>query len=123
MKNLEKILESKQLPHFLSEDWIDEAIKKLDRSKMTPEQRMHFEMTLAKQASMIEMFKEEKKRLREEVKAEVKEEVKAEVKEEVKAEGIEEGVRITAQKMKKRGIGFPVISEVTGLSIEEIENL
>ena len=37
MKNLENIQNSNQLPHFLSEDWIDQAIKKLDRSKMTPE--------------------------------------------------------------------------------------
>ena len=119
MKNLEKILDNIQLPHFLSEDWIDQAIKKLDRSKMTPEQRMHFEMSLAKQASILEMIKEEKRQLRREVKKEVREEVKKEVREELR----EETNKTTAQKMKNKGIEISIISEITGLSIEEIKEL
>ena len=107
MKNLENIQNSNQLPHFLSEDWIDQAIKKLDRSKMTPEQRMHFEMSLAKQASIMEMLKEEKERER--------------------AQAIEEGKekanKITAKKLKDNGVDFQIISKSTGLTIEEIENL
>jgi len=107
MKNLENIQESNQLPHFLSEDWIDQAIKKLDRSKMTPEQRMHFEMSLAKQASIMEMLKEEKKKEREEAMKEATEKTKRE----------------TAKKMKNKGIEISLISEISGLSIKEIESL
>jgi len=103
MKNLENILDSNQLPHFLSEDWIDQAIKKLDRSKMTPEQRMHFEMSLAKQASIMEMFKEEKRKEREEAKKEAN--------------------KATAKKLKDNGVDFKIISESTGLPIDEIEKL
>ena len=139
MKNLEKILDNIQLPHFLSEDWIDQAIKKLDRSKMTPEQRMHFEMSLAKQASILEMIKEERRQLRREVKeeirvevrdevkeevsVEIKKEVRDEVKEEVRQELREETNKTTAQKMKNKGIEISIISEITGLSIEEIKEL
>jgi len=103
MKNLENIQDSNQLPHFLSEDWIDQAIKKLDRSKMTPEQRMHFEMSLAKQASIMEMLKEE-------------------IKEEKRKER-ENANKETAKKMKDKGIDISLISEITDLSIEEIEKL
>jgi len=48
MKNQEIIDQIAKLPKILSEDWIEEAIKKLDKSRMTPEQRMHFEMMLAR---------------------------------------------------------------------------
>jgi len=44
MKNLENIEGADQLPKFLTEDWIKQAMKKLDKSKMTPEQRMHYEI-------------------------------------------------------------------------------
>ncbi|AEJ20298.1 Rpn family recombination-promoting nuclease/putative transposase [Gracilinema caldarium] len=38
-------------------------------------------------------------------------------------EGIREGMRETARKLKKKGMSFTEIAEVTGLSIEEIKNL
>ena len=103
MKNLENIQNSNQLPHFLSEDWIDQAIKKLDRSKMTPEQRMHFEMSLAKQASIMEMLKEEKKKEREIAKLEER--------------------KTLAKEMIANQIPLDKISKITGFSIEEIETL
>ena len=34
MKNLETIEGADQLPKFLTEDWIEQAIAKLDKSKM-----------------------------------------------------------------------------------------
>jgi predicted transposase/invertase (TIGR01784 family) len=39
------------------------------------------------------------------------------------ARGIEKGIRLTAQKLKHKGLSVEMISEVTGLSIEEIEGL
>ena len=46
MKNLEHIKGADQLPKFLTEDWIEQAMNKLDKSQMTPDQRMHYEMNL-----------------------------------------------------------------------------
>ena len=36
---------------------------------------------------------------------------------------MKEGVRLTAQKMKQKGIDLAVIAECTGLSEQEIETL
>ncbi|MEO1629076.1 MAG: Rpn family recombination-promoting nuclease/putative transposase [Bacteroidota bacterium] len=96
MKNLEHIKGLEQLPEFLTEDWIEQAITKVDKSQMTPEQRMHFEMMLAKNASMIEILKEEEKR---------------------------RIIQETARKLKTKGLSMDDIVDVTGLSKEEIENL
>ena len=123
MKNLEKILESSQLPPFLSEDWIDQAIKKLDRSKMTPEQRMFFEMTKAKQASIMEMLKEERKRDREEAILEGEAQGRLEGKREGKLEGKLEERKALAKEMMVNQISLEKISKITGFSIEEIKNL
>lgn len=60
MKNQDIITQIEELPKILSENWIEKAMNKLDKSQMTPEQRMHFEMMLAKNATIIEMEKEEK---------------------------------------------------------------
>ncbi len=62
MKNLEHIKGLDELPKILIEDWIEQAIKKVDKSQMTPEQRMHDEMMLAKNASIIEILKEKEKK-------------------------------------------------------------
>jgi predicted transposase/invertase (TIGR01784 family) len=100
MKNLENIKGVDQLPKFLTEDWIEQAMKKLDKSQMTPDQRMHYEMMLAKNATIIEMLKEdEKQRIAKEANME------------------------TAKKMKAKGISNIDIQELTNLTIEEIENL
>ena len=107
MKNLEEILKNIDLPDFLAEDWIEQAVKKLDISKMTPEQRMFFEMTKAKQGSMRQMQEEENEMFREKG----------------MKEGVKEGVKKTALKMKEEGVEFSFISKMTGLSIKEIENL
>jgi len=94
MKNLEHIKGLYQLPKFISEDWIEHAMK-LDKSQMTPEQRMHFEMMLAKAGSIVSMQKEEKRQAKKEM----------------------------AKKMKTKGISNSDIQELTDLTIEEIENL
>jgi len=100
MKNLENIKGVDQLPKFLTEDWIEQAMKKLDKSQMTPDQRMHYEMMLAKNATIIEMLKEdEKQRI------------------------TKEANMLTAKKMKSKGMSNFDIQELTGLSLKEIESL
>jgi predicted transposase/invertase (TIGR01784 family) len=44
-------------------------------------------------------------------------------KQEARVEGIHEGIKQTAQKMKKNGIEMKLIANITGLSIAEIEQL
>ena len=100
MKNLENIKGVDQLPKFLTEDWIEQAMKKLDKSQMTPDQRMHYEMMLAKNASIIEILKEEERQA-----------------------VAQETARATAKKMKNKGISNSDIQEFTGLSLKEIKEL
>ncbi len=100
MKNLENIKGVDQLPKFLTEDWIEQAMKKLDKSQMTPDQRMHYEMMLAKNATIIEILKEnERKKI------------------------AKETAKETAKKMKAKGMSDTDIQEFTNLTIEEIKNL
>jgi len=107
MKNLENIKGVDQLPKFLTEDWIEQAMNKLDKSQMTPDQRMHYEMMMAKNASIIAMLKEEKEKMTKDI-----------VEEAVKQKAIE-----TAKNFKELGVEFEVISKATGLTVEEIESL
>jgi len=107
MKNLENIKGIDQLPKFLTEDWIKQAMDKLDKSQMTPDQRMHYEMMMAKNASIIAMLKEEKEKMTKDI-----------VEEAVKQKAIE-----TAKNFKELGVEFEVISKATGLTVEEIESL
>ena len=123
MKNLENIKGLDQLPKFLTEDWIEQALEKVDKSQMTPEQRMHWEMMLAKNGSIIQMRREEKERYAEELKAELTKEVTAEVTKEVTAEVTAEVTKATAKKMKIKGMSNSDIQELTGLTIQEIEEL
>ncbi len=104
MKNLENIKGVDQLPKFLTEDWIEQAMKKLDKSQMTPDQRMHYEMMMAKNATIIEMLKEdERERIAKEV-------------------ALKAAIEM-AKKMKAKGISTADIQELTNLSIRDIENL
>ena len=96
MKNLEHIKGVDQLPKFLTEDWIEQAMQKLDKSQMTPDQRMHYEMMLAKNATIIEMLKEDEKK---------------------------QIVKETAKAMKDDGEPVEKIMKYTKLSKEEIESL
>ncbi len=139
MKNHEIIEKMKELPEVLSEGWIEKALQKFDKSKMTADQRMHFEMMLARNGSIIEMQEAEGKRIKEEkeraIKAAVEEkEREIEAKErEIKA-AVEEKER-EIEKIKKQsiinqvkalkagGVDKAIISNITGLSIEKIEKL
>jgi hypothetical protein len=55
MKNLENNTKPIviQTPNFWSEEWLDSAIKELDTCRFTPEQEMHYNMALAKYATII----------------------------------------------------------------------
>ncbi len=55
MKNLESIEGADQLPQFLTEDWIELAMEKLDKSKMSIDERADYEMMMAQNASIIEI--------------------------------------------------------------------
>lgn len=100
MKNLENIKGIDQLPKFLTEDWIEQAMNKLDKSQMTPDQRMHYEMMMAKNATIIEILKEEE---RQRIEREI--------------------AKKNARNLKKLDVDYEVIAKATGLTIEEIENL
>jgi len=131
MKNLETIIKEANLPPFLSEDWIEQALLKLDKVQMTPQQRMFFEMTMAKQASMLEMKQAEDKRLaKKAIKKGLKQGIKQGIEQGMK-QGIEQGLVEGTQKatneiaikMKEKGMDVSIISELTGLTIETIEKL
>jgi len=96
MKNLEHIKGLDQLPKFLTEDWIKQAMKKLDKSQMTPDQRMHYEMMLAKNATIIEMLKEEER---------------------------QRIAKKMAKNLKDMGVEYEIISKSTGFTIAEVEKL
>jgi len=82
-------------------------MNKLDKSQMTPDQRMHYEMMMAKNASIIAMMKEEKEQMAKDV-----------VEQAVKKKAIE-----TAKNLKELGVKYEIISKSTGLSVEEIKEL
>jgi len=76
----------------------------LDKSQMTPDQRMHYEMMLAKNATIIEMLKEDERQ-------------------KVAKEAASKAAKETAKNLKEMGVKFEIISKSTGLTKEEIENL
>ena len=50
-----------KLPDFLKEDWLEETLKELDRSNLTPDQRADLEMTIAGNVSDREALENELK--------------------------------------------------------------
>jgi predicted transposase/invertase (TIGR01784 family) len=57
MKNFDEYTETIQYPQFWTEEWLQVAINELDTRRFTPEQMMHYEMTLAKNAYAIQSEK------------------------------------------------------------------
>ncbi|MFK7798834.1 MAG: Rpn family recombination-promoting nuclease/putative transposase [Aureispira sp.] len=127
MKHSGKIKGLDELPEFLTEDWIEQAMTKIDESKLSPDQRCNYRMMLAKNGSIIEMMQEEKRQMRaeliEEVKAKITEEVKAKVKAEIAEKVINQAKRNMAKSLKEAGVDYAIISNTTGLTVEEIEQL
>ena len=99
MKNLETIKGADQLPKFLTEDWIEQAMNKLDKSQMTAEQRMNYEMMMARNASIIEMRKEKRRKDERKTKLEI------------------------AKNLKDSGVEIGIIVQSTGLTEKEVEEL
>ncbi len=95
MKNLQKKADDLPVPQFWGEGWLEKAKNYLDKAQMTPEQRMMFEVTMAKSA-VVEQHIEER---------------------------IEEREKLIAKKMKEQGISIELILAVTSLTKEEIELL
>lgn len=101
-------------PDFKSKN-IHKAGEKLDLLKMDPQERKRYERYLmhtawergivetAKDEGIVEGWKEGKA--------------------EGRAEGIEETTLTMAKEMKQKGIDLTIICEISGLSLEEIENL
>ena len=98
-------------------------MNKLDKSQMTPDQRMHYEMMMAKNASIVAMIEDEKQQAIEKNTEEVTKEVTEKVTKEVTEKVAKELAIKTATTMKKRGEPIDKIAEYSGLSKEEIEAL
>lgn len=60
MKTLHTVTDPSQYPQFWNEDWLKLAISQLDKSAMTSEELLDYEMTLSANALAV---KNEKKRL------------------------------------------------------------
>jgi predicted transposase/invertase (TIGR01784 family) len=127
MKMLNVIDEPTQYPQFWTEEWLKIALHELDTRYMTPDQRMHFEITLSNNAIAVRM---EKERV-EKASAIAREEgmnkgiLEGTIKgiNEGKIEGkIESKIEI-AHMMKTNGEPLEKIKAYTGLSEDEINAL
>jgi predicted transposase/invertase (TIGR01784 family) len=113
MKHLQVYTQEPQtrFPAFWTEDWLDVAIKELDTRKFTPEQYMHYVMTLAKNAAAIE---EDNKKV-------------TAAKAEGKAEGItigeQKGLLLTAKiiKLYTKGVSAAAIAEQLETELETVQ--
>ncbi len=119
MKNIEEIQQTGTLPPFLNEDWILEAMERLNEGGLTPDQRANLEVAVAQEASEIAAWKEQLKKVEE---AEAKAEEAEAKAEKIEAEAKQSKIT-TAKTLKENGIDIQLIVESTGLSIEEIEQL
>jgi predicted transposase/invertase (TIGR01784 family) len=125
MKNAHTIDLNKprEIPHFWKKEYLQEVVKELNLSTMSPLNRALYNIRIAGLIAINEQFeidmKAERRKMRrelkKEVKAEVKEEVKAEVKEEVKAEVKEEVKAEVKEELKAE-----VILEIKAKSVEKM---
>ena len=53
MKTLHKVKSERQFPEFWDEEWLKTAIREVDRSAMSAEKRLAFEMLIARNASVV----------------------------------------------------------------------
>lgn len=119
MKNIEEIQQTGTLPPFLNEDWVLQAMERLNKGGLTPDQRANLEIAVIQEASEIAAWKEQLRKVAEaEIKIEEAETKAAEAEAKARENQIE-----TAKKMKNRGMATELITEYTGLSAEEVEQL
>ncbi len=145
MKNLEEEIDLEPAPPFYSEEWIDKAIEKLKKSNMTSEQRMWYQITVARNVSVMQMNEEEKRRsIEEEVdkivekekrkliqkakrelaeKAEQEKRKLAEKAEREKIKALEEEKIQMAKNLKASGVATEIIARSLNLLPETIEKL
>ena len=77
------------------------------KANMTPTEKMHYDLAWVQYWGIVEAYADE---LREK-------EAKG------RAEGALDNARSNARKMRQKGLEVSLISEITGLSVEEIEEL
>ena len=130
------------LPDFMREGWLEETLAELDRARLTPEERAHWEMTIAGNMSMVAAHKEEVKLAREQAREEVRKEmevvkreaearVKAETEARVKAETearmkveAEEKLQIQLQEAQEKAIiNFLSLGALTTQQIAEAQGV
>ncbi|AQG78441.1 Rpn family recombination-promoting nuclease/putative transposase [Spirosoma montaniterrae] len=99
MKTLHTVTDPTQYPKFWNEEWLRLAIDELDKRAMTPEERLDYEMTLAKNALAIRN---------------VKKEIEAEV-EAVKTESV--------RRALQKGLQPEIIAEINDVSVDFVRHV
>ena len=108
MKNLENINKGLiEIPEFITEEWIKSAVEKLDKCRMTADERMYYEMMVMKNASIFYSQREEMEAAKEEARKEI-EEIKRKAEEEMRkakeeARKAEEEMRKAEEEARKAG--------------------
>ncbi len=119
MKNAHTIDLSKprEIPHFWKKEYLQEVVKELNLSTMSPLNRALYNIRVAGLIAINEQFEIDMKAARKKMRRELKKEVKAEVKEEVLLEVKAKSV----EKMLRQGkLSFEDISEIYDMTIEDI---
>jgi predicted transposase/invertase (TIGR01784 family) len=86
-------------PPFWKKDWLDEIMKKIDLNRMSPEQRVMFDMSLVKEVMYHQKIEETAK------------------------EATEKAHETTILKGWQKGYAVADLAELTNLSIPEVENI
>lgn len=95
MKTLHTVTQPTEFPKFWNEEWLKVAIDELDRRKMTPDERVSFEMLIARNAEAV---KAESKRI--------------------------ENVKVSAiQKAIKKNLSIDLIAELNDVSVEFVQKI
>ena len=115
MKTLHKAPEDQaEWPVFWNEEWIRVAIEELNRRNMDPEELLLYQMTLAKNAHIVNVARKEREQARREGLEEGRQEgIKEGIKEgieEGRQEGIEEGMREAATATVKNLLRMNVLT-------------
>ncbi len=119
MKNIEEIQRASALPPRLNEDWILQAMERLDKSIMSPQERANLEIAIVQEASDIAAWNDQLRKVEE---AEAKAEEAEAKAEEAEAKAEKSKIEV-AKTLKENGIDIQLIAKSTGLSLEEVEQL
>jgi hypothetical protein len=86
-------------PPFWKEDWLDEILKKIDLNRMSPEQRVMFDMSLVKEVMYHQKL------------------------EDVAKDAVEQKNKTFVLKGWLKGYPIDELAELTDLSIPEVEHI